>query len=138
MTKSPPYQVRRGLHAAQVRAGLRLGHRQALDALAAHRRQQVTLALLAAAGQQDVGGARHAEVLQRVAGVAEFLLVQHPAHRIETGAADLARHVGRVQPGGDGLVLELLQQIGAHCARVLDLALVRHQLLAHEARAWCG
>ena len=38
---------RGGLHAAQVRAGARLGHRQAVGALAAHARQQVALALLA-------------------------------------------------------------------------------------------
>ena len=76
-----------GAHAAQVRARLRLGHRQALDALARHRRQQVGRALVALAGQQDPRRPRDGQHLQRVAGVPELALHQHPGERVEPAAA---------------------------------------------------
>src|SRR2546430_8911123 len=127
----------RGLHAAQVRARLRLAHRQALGALAAHRRQQVALALCSLTGEQDVRGPRDAGVVQHVTRIAELLLVQHPAHRIEPGATDLGGHVGGVQAGGDRPRLEFLPQLLAQPAALFDLALVRHQLAAHEFTRGC-
>ena len=120
------------LHAAQIGTGLRLGHGQALDTLAPHGRQQVALALLTPARQQDVGRPPDTAVLQGVACVAQLFLVQHPADAIQSAAADLGGHVGRVQAGGECLGLELLAQLLAQYPAFLHLALVRHQLLAHE------
>ena len=125
-------QYRGGLHAPQVGARLRLGHGETFDPLATHRRQQIPLPLLAFAGEQDVGGSRHAGVMQHVAGVAELLLVQHPGHRVEPRAAHLGRHVGGIEARIDRLRLELLQQLLAQVSALLHLLLVRHELPPHE------
>ena len=120
------------LHAAQVGAGARLGHRQAVPFLAADAGEQVFFALLRRAGEQDVGGPRHAGPVQRVVGAAELLLVEQPGHRIEPGAADIGRHVGGVEPGLDRLGLDLLDQLAAQHAGALDLALMRVKLVLDE------
>ena len=119
-TQSPPSCDGGRLHAAQVGAGAGLGHGQAVRLLAADAGKQVLLALLRRAGEQDVRGPRHAGPVQRVVGAAELLLVEQPGHRIEPGAADLGRHVGGIEPGGDRLGLELVDQLAAQhrrCAR---------------------
>ena len=89
---------RPGAHAAQVRTRLRLGHREALGALAGHHRPQVARPLVTLTGQQDPGRPGDDEHLQRVAGVAELALHEHPGHRVEAAAADLLGHVGGVEP----------------------------------------
>ncbi len=120
------------LHAAQVGAGARLGHRQAVPFLAADAGEQIFFALLRRAGQQDVGGTRHAGPVQRVIGAAEFLLVEQPGHRIEPGAADIGRHVGGIEPGLDRLDLDLLDQFAAQHAGALHLLLMRIKLVLDE------
>ena len=116
----------------QVGTGTRLGHRETVDPLAAYGRQQVALALLALAREQDIGWATHAIVVQRVAGAPQFLFVQRPRDRIEPTAADVDRHVGCVQAGCDRLRLEFALQFVAQDARALDLRFVRVQLPLHE------
>ena len=69
--------------------------RQAVATLTAHARVEVALLLGLGAGEQDVGRPADGGV-QRVAGPAELLLVEHPGHRVEAGSADLLGHVGGV------------------------------------------
>ena len=99
-----PLPGRLGAHGPHVGAGARLGHRQAVDLLAAHAGVEVLLALRLGPGEQDVRGSRDAGVVQRVVGLAELLLVEHPRHRVEAGPADLLGHVGGVEPGGQRLL----------------------------------
>ena len=113
-----------------ARAGL--GHRQAVDLLAAHAGVEVLLALGLGAGEQDVGGPRHPAVVQRVVGPAELLLEEHPGHRVEAGPADLLGHVGGVETGGQGLRADLLDELGPEHARALDLLLVGVELAFDE------
>ena len=72
-----------------------------------HRRQEVALALVARAGQQDLRRPGDGQHLQRVAGVPELALHQHPGQRVEAAAADLLGHVGGVEPGPDRRVAQL-------------------------------
>ena len=120
------------LHAAQIGAGARLGHGEAVRFLAANAGEQIFFALLRRAGEQDVRGPRHAGPVQRVVGAAELLLVEQPGHRIEPGAADIGRHVGGIEPGFDRLGLELLDQVAAQHAGALDLLLMRIELVLDE------
>jgi hypothetical protein len=117
---------------AHVRAGTRLGHRQAVGALAAHAGEQVALALLPGPGEQDVGGTDDARVVQGEARLAELLLEEHQADGVEPGPADLLGHVGGVQPAGEGLGADLLDQLGADDAGALDLLLVGVELTLDE------
>ena len=117
---------------AQVGTGARFGHRETVDAFAADGRQQVALALLALAREQDVGRTAHAVVVQRIAGAAQLFLVQRPRDGIEPAATDVRRHVGRIQAGFDRLGLELALQFVTQNARALDLGFVRVQLPLHE------
>ena len=116
-TQSSPSCDGGRLHAAQIGAGARLGHGEAIRFLAANAGKQIFFALLRRAGEQDVRGPRHAGPVQRVVGAAELLLVEQPGHRIEPGAADIGRHVGGIEPGFDRLGLDLLDQFAAQHAR---------------------
>ena len=121
-----------GAHRPHVGPGARLGHRQAVDLLAAHARVEVALALGLGAGQQDVGRSGDAGVVQRVVGLAELLLVEHPRHRVEAGPADLLGHVGGVETGGQRLGADLGGELGPQHARALDLLLVGVELALDE------
>ena len=116
-----------GLHRAQVRAGIGLGQAEAFDPLAADRRQQVALDLLALAGAQDVAGPRH-RVLQGERGAAELALHQGQRDMVEAAAAQLLRHVGGVEAGLDRGGVDLLDQLRPHLVGALDLFFVRLQL----------
>jgi hypothetical protein len=70
--------------------------------------------------------------VQRVVRPAEFLLVEQPGRRIETGAADLLRHVGGIEPRRHRLLLQLADQVHRQPARPLHLALVRIELVLDE------
>jgi len=70
--------------------------------------------------------------MQRVVGSAQFLLVEHPRHGIEAGAAHLDRHVRAVKPGVDGLGFELAVQVVAQHPALLHLFLVRIEFVPHE------
>ena len=122
----------RGLHAAQVRARAGFGHRHAVDLLAAHARQSVTLALILIAGHQDVGRARHAVPVQRVVGPAKLLLVENPGQRIQPCAANLFRHVGGIEARLDGLGLQFLIEVAAQLAGALHFGLVGVELVFDE------
>jgi hypothetical protein len=123
---------RRCLHAAQVRARARLGHRHAVDLLAAHARISVAFALLLVAGHQDVRWPCHAVPVQRVVGAAKLLFVEHPGQRIEPCTAHFFGHVGGIKPGLDGLCLQLFIQLAAQLAGALDFRLVGVQLVLDE------
>ena len=122
----------RRLHAAQVGAGAGLGHGQAIRLLAADAREQIFLALLGRAGEQDVRRPRHAGPVQRIVGAAELLFVEQPGRRIQPGAADIGRHVGGIEPGGDRLGLELLDKLAAQMTAALHLLLMRVELVLDE------
>jgi len=84
---------RSGGHRHDVRARPRLGERKALVALAAHARQQVALALVAVAGEQNLRRPPD-EVLQGEARLREFPLHQGETGVTEAAAAHLFRKVG--------------------------------------------
>ena len=117
------------LHAAQVGARAGLGHGEAVRLLAADAGEQILLALLGRARQQDVRRPRHAGPVQRIVRPAELLLVEQPSHRIEPGAADIGRHVGGIEPCLDRLGLQLGDQLGPEHAGALDLLLMRIKLV---------
>src|SRR4029079_11960239 len=104
----------------------------AVPLLAADAGEEVFLALLRRAGEQDVGWTRHAGPVQRVIGAAELLLVEKPAYCIQARAADIGRHVGGVEPGLDRLRLQLVDQLAAQHAGALHLALMRIKLVLDE------
>lgn len=122
-----------GAHAAQVGAGLRLGHGQALDPLAGHRGEQVAVPLLVGAGQEDARGAPDGVHLQCDAGPAQLALHQHPGEGVQTTAADLLGHVGGVEAGSDRPAAQLLGQVVVEHAGGLDRHLVGDQFVAHES-----
>ena len=117
------------LHAAQVRTRAGFGHGEAVGLLAANAGKQIFVALLGRTGEQDVRRTRHAGPVQRVVGLAELLLVEQPGHRIEPGAADIGRHVGRIEPGLDRLGFQLVDEFGPEHAGALDLLLMRVKLV---------
>ena len=124
--------LREGLHAAHVGADTGLGHGQAVRLLAAHGGEEVLLALLALAGHQDVGRARDTGPVQRIIRPAQLLLVEHPGERIEPCTAHLGRHVGGIEAGLDGLGLDPVAEVVAQHARLLDLGLMRIELVDDE------
>ena len=123
---------RRGLHAAKIRSGAGLRHRQAFGALAADRGQEVSLALFTAAREKDVRGTADAGPVQGVVGPAELLLVEHPGDRIQARAAHVRGHVGGIKTRVDGLGLELAIEVLAQLAGLLHFLLVGIELVDHE------
>ena len=121
-----------GLHAAQVGADAGFGHGKAVRLLALDGGEKVLVALLALAGHQDVGGARHAGPVQRIIGAAELLLVEHPGEGIEASTSHFGGHVGGIEARLDGLGLDLVAQVVAQNARFLDLGLVGVKLVLDE------
>jgi len=117
-----------GFHGAQVRAGLRFGHGQTLDPLAPDGGQQILLDLIALAGTQNVGRARHG-ILQGKGCAAQFDLHQRHGEGIEAAAAQVLGHVGCIKTVFDGATVNLLDQFGANIIAGLDLILIGHQLL---------
>ena len=104
----PPAAVRRDGgrgDAARVRAGLGLGDRVGVAALAAQRRDQVALDLLGRALEQDVVGARHVPV-ETVRDAAELLVDQEPLEHRPPLAAVLGGEPAAVQPRRDRLALD--------------------------------
>ena len=120
-TQSSPSWHGGRLHAAQVGAGAGLGHGEAVRLLAADAgRRGISRAARACRRSRMFEGRADAGPVQRVVGAAELLLVEQPGQRIEAGAADILRHVGGVEAGGDRLGLELFDQLAAQvrrCAR---------------------
>ena len=102
-----PSRTARVRIAAQVGAGVRLGHRQAVVPLAADAGVEVALSFCASVPASRMFEGRPIGRVQRVVGPAELLLEQHPGDRVEPGAADLLGHVRGVQPGRDRLLLDL-------------------------------
>ena len=96
-------------------------------ALAADRRQQVALPLLALAGLEDVAGPRH-QHLQRVGGPPELALHEGGGDVVQAAAAQLFGHVGGIQTGLDGLGLNVLRQLGWDRVELLDPVFVRIEL----------
>src|SRR5690606_27650088 len=99
--------------------------------LAADGRQQVTIELGAGAGAQDVARPRD-DVLQGEGSAAELALHQRQADMVEPAAAELFRHVGRIEARRDGPRAYLRDQLRAHLVGALDLRLVRHELRRDE------
>ena len=132
MTKSPPVPHGARLHAAQVRTRTRLGHRQAFGSLAAYRGQEILFALRAFAGEQDVRWPCDADELQGIARAPELFFVKHAGHRIESRAAEVRGHIGRIQPGIHGLGLERPHKVRGQLARRLHQSFVRIELLLYE------
>src|SRR5690606_27484659 len=120
------------LHAAQVGAGARRGHGEAVGFFAAEAGEQILLALLRRPGEQDVGRARHAGPVQRIVGAAELLLVEEPCRRIEPRPADIGRHVGGVEARFDRLRFQLVHEFGPQHAGALDLLFVRIEFVLDE------
>src|SRR5262249_34318210 len=110
----------------------RLGHGEAVGLLAAHRGEEILLALLAFAGHQYVGRPGHAIPVQRIVGAAELALIHDPGLGIEPGAARFRRHVGSIEAGCDRLCLELLIKVLAQFAGAFDLRLMREELVLDE------
>ncbi len=119
------------LHAAHVGAGAGLGHRQRVELLAAHRRQQVLLALRLVAGLQDAGRAAE-EHRERVRRAAELALEQREVDVAETAAAELLGDVGGEVAGLDALVANRVAELERHLAGFLDFGLVRVDFLLDE------
>jgi hypothetical protein len=119
------------LHRAEVRAGVGLGHGQALHALAADRRQEIALDLRTLAGAQDVGGPRH-RILQGHRGAAELALHEGEGDMVEPAAAELLRHVGGVEAGREGALVDLLDELRADLVGAFDLFLIGHELGVDE------
>src|SRR5215469_5990302 len=116
-----------GLHRTDVRAGPGLRHRQAVDALAADRRQQIGLHLVVLAGAQDVTGPGH-QRLQRPRGRSQLALGQRHPHGIETTAAQFGREVRGVKAGREGLAADIFRQLIGHRVEPFDQVLVWYQL----------
>ena len=114
------------LHGAQVGAGVGLRQRQAFHPLAADRRLEIALDLLALAGAQDVRRPRDG-ILQGKAGAAELALHQRQRHMIQPAAAQILRHVRGIESGLQRLVLDLLDQLRPHLVRALDFVLMGRQ-----------
>ena len=106
---------RRG-HGADVRAGARFGHRDAVVPLTADGGEQVALPLVGVATLQDVARPLD-QHLQGVAGPAQLAFGQDQGHRVQPAAAQLGGHVGRVQPGGDRLGADLAGQLRGTSSR---------------------
>ena len=120
------------LHPAHVAAGVGLAHRHAVDAFAGDRRDRGTRRSdrrCTPAGCCWVGrrcSAAHTRP-RRTRGRPSVT-----PKRVEAAAAQLGRHVGRVQPGVDRALLDLLHQLRRDLAQLLDLLLVREQLALGE------
>ena len=125
-------RTRRALHATHVGTNTRLRHRHAVGTFATHGRQQITFALLALAGHQDVRRARHARPMQRVVGAAQLAFVKQPGERIEARTTHFRRHVGGVKPGLDGLGLDGIAQLRAQHARGFYFRFMGVELIDHE------
>src|SRR5262245_59240710 len=120
-----------GGHGADVRAGVRLCHRQAVDALAADRRKQIRLDLITFACPQDVARPRD-EPLQRIGRPAKLPLDESYGQFVEPASAELDREVRSVQTGRDRAVPDLAGKVLRHVVELLDHVLVRHEFLANE------
>ena len=116
-----------GLHAAHVRAGVGLGHGQAVVARPADGGQQIFLDLRALAGAQDIARPRH-QHLQAIGRAPQLALEQRHREIVQPAAAQLGGHIGRVQTHLDGLGLDGLHQFGRYGVGALDQVLVRVQL----------
>ena len=119
------------LHPADIAAGVGLAHRHAVDAFAGDRWDQVLVDLFAGARPQDVARPGN-DVVERVRSRAELAIHQCDAETVESAAAQLGRHVGRVQPGVDRTLLDLLHQLRWDFTQLFDLLLVREQLALGE------
>ena len=124
----------RGLHRAHVRAGLGLGHGEAVDPLAARGRQQIALALLRVAAAQDVGRPAP-EHRQRVGRAAQLPLEQREGQMVEPAAAELLGNVRRVEAQLLHLARDLAPDLGRHLARS---ARPRPRAGTAPARRSCG
>ena len=74
--------------------------------------------------------------MQGIVGAPQLLFIQQPSERVQTSPAQLLRHVGGIQPRGDGLALHLADNFHGQVAAALYLCLVRVELLFHKAA--CG
>ena len=137
MTQSEPSRTAPRLDRSRIGAGARLGEREALAALAADRREEEALPLLALAGEQDVGGPRDARV-ERPARAGQLHLGHRGGHVVEAAATELRGHVQRVQACVDRLVLEGARELGGHVPQSFDLLLVRTQLSLDEVTHGLG
>ena len=70
--------------------------------------------------------------MQRIIGAAQFLFVKEPGQGIETGAADLFRHVRRIKARFYCLFLNILDELHAQMAGALHLGLMRVKLVFDE------
>ena len=119
-------------HAAHIRAGIGLGHRQSIHLLAAHRGHQVLLDLFPLAGHQDV--LRPSEEMgQCHRAAAKLALDQRDIDMGQARAADALGEVRGVKAQIEALFLDVLRNLGGHLAAALEERLVRLDLGLDEA-----
>ena len=118
-------------HAAHIRACTRFGHRQSVHFLAAHRRQQIALFLIALASHKDI--LRPAkEMIKRHAATAQFALNQRKFKMAQARTADLFRKVAGVKPQIKCFLFDLLGNISWHRARAFNRVLMWVNFIFHK------
>src|SRR6266568_3320052 len=123
--------ARVAIHAAHIGAGIRLGHRQRIDLLAADRRREISLPLLLVAGAEDVRWAAPPD-RERHRGPAKLPLEQRERQLIEATAAERRGNVRGIKAEIDDFPLDLSAELERNASRPLDLALKRVELAFDE------
>ena len=115
-------------HASHIGTRIRFRHRQRIHALAPHGRQQVTLALVAFTGHQDVLRTPE-KVGQRHGAAPQFAFNQSEIDMRQTDAPHVLGKVAGIKPQFKRLTPDLFCDFSGHPARPFDPVLMRINLV---------